>query len=387
MTETEPPHSPDLPRSAETIAVLDFDVPDVPDDPSELEPGTPTQPVRKTTSAPQPPRPARQPKQLAVRIAFLTALLLCLGWGVMQVRDLFNVKRQGPRITNTHAGAAAVAPGPPPDPADALDPSLYEDPDDTTYPGLRASTLLRTHVRQVDLERDDGDGTIVALGDDAIALQAVTVVNLWATWCGPCKAEFSDFQDMFILNQRDRGWGSETRFVPILVDDPENARSAYRTWKTSMPPIHAALIDLKLDQGGVRNALAQIDRLAPKESLPITLLVDCRRKIRWSKMSALDADSFVILANEIDKLRAELRQDKCRIKRPVQPSAPPLLDHTADDATPPEPTPARTGKPCNARRLCTEGENCNNRCCRCPDGVRCNVRSTGIGVCPGKLDD
>ena len=396
MTETEPPPSPDLPSSDETVAFPDDVEPpedaaldDTAFDDSPLaDSGTPTRPVRKLKT----PRSGASPppkKQIVLRVASVAALLLCLGWGVVQIRDLFNAKRQGVRITNT--GQAPAEPAPTADPAtsgDAPGDPLLEDPEEATYLGLPARMFLRTHVKQIDLDSDNGDGEIVRLADGALGLQTVTVVNLWATWCDPCKEEFSLFQNMFTLNQRDRGWGSETRFVPILVDDPENARTAYRTWKTSMPPIHAALVDLQLDQGGVRGALAQIDKLAPKQSLPITLLFDCRRKIRWSRMSALDEEAFIILANEIDKLRAELRQDKCRIKRPVQPAQQP--PPPPEDTDPPPllgtmSTPAR--KPCNAKRLCGDGENCNNRCCRCPIGVKCLVRrESGIGICPGGLD-
>lgn len=44
----------------------------------------------------------------------------------------------------------------------------------------------------------------------------VTVVNLWATWCGPCVAEFPDLVQ---LHNKYRGKGLS--FISVSIDDPE----------------------------------------------------------------------------------------------------------------------------------------------------------------------
>lgn len=177
---------------------------------------------------------------------------------------------------------------------------------------LSADPFLRTHVKR------DGevDGPAIEFAKSgAIASNAVTVVKLWATWCSPCKVDFTRFRTMLSLNRRHRAWGNEVRVVPILVDDEGNERTAYSKWSSTIPDSHVALIDQQLDHNGVRGALEDIKLLRPKWAvLPVTLLFDCRRRIRWFKIGALDDAALVMLANTIDELRAELSRGECKPK-------------------------------------------------------------------------
>lgn len=406
MTAQNPPSRPDDDQpSAETVALTDIDTSHVADRPSadvapspnadELHESVAPDPEvhpeaqcgEDTVKAPAPrarsPRAQSKPRNLrrvVLRTGFFVALVGCLGWGVVEALHWTSIKPKPPRAGGGGGGAEAGAPADVPDPAAELTPSetpADDEPsaldefeiDDASYPGRRALTFLRTHVKQVDSE---GEGSIVELaGSEAIAAQAVTVVNLWATWCKPCRAEFSGFQSMFALNSRHNLWGSETRFVPILVDDAEHARTAYKEYGLSMPPIHASLVDLKLDRGGVRGGLEEME-ISADAALPITLLFDCRRKLRWKAIGALDQAHFNTLADEIDKLRAELRLDKCRIKRQV------AAGGTADT-----PADAPRKPSCNPRKECDAEPGCDScgRECRCPKGQTCNLRPDGQGVC------
>jgi len=63
------------------------------------------------------------------------------------------------------------------------------------------------------------DGDTVSLGD---LRGQVVLINFWATWCGPCRAEMPDIESVY--NQyRDEG------FVVLAVNDaePEQIASAY----------------------------------------------------------------------------------------------------------------------------------------------------------------
>ena len=373
MTAPDPPQDGDAPRSSETVAVLDFTTP------SGLTRAVahasghhaaftpPQQPPRTFSTAPV----ITTPRRLIVTAVFVAALLGSLAWGVAEVRELFRKERQGPRVKDT---GPVVAAGPTDE--DTGEEDL--EPEDAAHPGKRALAFLRTHVR-----RDgEADSPPVKLGESgAIAMQAVTVVNLWATWCGPCKKEFSGFQSMFKLNRRDQAWGPETRFVPILVDDEENARTAYRNWGPTMPDIHAALIDQKLDENGVRGALEQNQLLTGGAPLPVTLVFDCRRRIRWSKVGGLDEAAFVVLANEIDKLRGELGQDKCKPRRSASAAkakpAPPAVPTSA--VVPPAPADSRT---CNNNGKCEPRSHEDCRLCPsdcpCKQGEQCNPRTPAV---------
>jgi thiol-disulfide isomerase/thioredoxin len=368
MPSHAPPPSDDQPRSAETVAIVELDTPPSSPAVSDVPPVLRDPSSRSTNVRPvQPPRGLRS---RAVRATFLAALVASLAWGVLEIRHWLSIKPKPPRAGTTAATPSATGTGlASPSAVEATDTADFDDDDDATYPGLRAFSFLRTHVRK---DQKDGEGPIVELAG-VIAPQAVTVVNLWATWCGPCRSEFAGFKKMFELNQRDQAWGAETRFVPILVDDAENVRTAYATYSGDMPNIHAPLIDLKLDGGGVRGAFSDL-KLPADTGLPVTLLFDCHRRLRWSKASALDEAAFAALADEIDKLRAELRQDKCKPRRSAPTEAP-------------NPEAASTDPPrkssCNQNDKCDPGEDCG-RCpreCRCKDGEKCNIRPDGHGVC------
>jgi cytochrome c biogenesis protein CcmG/thiol:disulfide interchange protein DsbE len=58
------------------------------------------------------------------------------------------------------------------------------------------------------------DGSVFSL---AAQSGKVVLVNLWATWCAPCRAEMAAF-DAYYRKHRDEG----LQFVAISVDDPKD---------------------------------------------------------------------------------------------------------------------------------------------------------------------
>lgn len=80
--------------------------------------------------------------------------------------------------------------------------------------------------------------------------------------------------------------------------------------------------------GGVRPALAQSGLLAEDAELPISLLFDCRRRVRWHHVGELRAADFSRLSEQIDQLRAERDTAACAAPRP----------RVGEDAPPPRPS-------------------------------------------------
>jgi cytochrome c biogenesis protein CcmG, thiol:disulfide interchange protein DsbE len=67
---------------------------------------------------------------------------------------------------------------------------------------------------------------VAALGADSVhvggaAAQPVTLVNIWATWCGPCKAEFPELQALHATYS-----GRGLRVLAISIDSDGDAEVA-----------------------------------------------------------------------------------------------------------------------------------------------------------------
>lgn len=106
------------------------------------------------------------------------------------------------------------------------------------------------------------------------------LINLWATWCGPCVAEFDD---LVTLNRlyRDRG----LEFVSISADDPANKNKALKFLqrKQSSGTHYIYTGDDKYKM---------IDAVDPKwdGALPYTMLIDPDGKVVYSHQGAIELE-------------------------------------------------------------------------------------------------
>ena len=108
------------------------------------------------------------------------------------------------------------------------------------------------------------------------------LINVWATWCGPCTAEFSDFITLSrIYKERD------FEFISISADEVENKDKVLKF--------------LKKKQSSGRNYLFTgedkyklIDVIDPnwQGALPYTMLVEPGGKIVYGKQAAIDAEEL-----------------------------------------------------------------------------------------------
>lgn len=125
---------------------------------------------------------------------------------------------------------------------------------------------------------------------DAVFPAAATlrVVNVWATWCGPCVAEMPD------LKAIDDTFGSEVVIVGVSLDN-------------LVPGITRENVAAFLDKQKIRfpnvfytgNADAIGDRLNFSGEMPVTIVFDRRGKELWRHEGRLDRQKTIAQLREL----------------------------------------------------------------------------------------
>ena len=131
-------------------------------------------------------------------------------------------------------------------------------------------SLARWDAEPVTLEPIDVAGVAKLVKDSGPKL---TVINVWATWCGPCVAELPEFVTM---NRMYRG--RPFRLVTISLDDPEKQAEAIRVLKEN----HVAAANYILKTGDHDAFAEALDKEWPGP-VPYTLVVAPGGKVVYSQ--------------------------------------------------------------------------------------------------------
>lgn len=132
---------------------------------------------------------------------------------------------------------------------------------------------------------------------------AITVINVWAPYCEPCKREFPAFRRLQTM------WDEDVRFLPIQLGEGEPGQLA-----DVMPLAPHHLIDY-VPGGAVQQTLASLDLLSDTTAIPITLVLDCRHQLRW--LQAQEVTDMATFGRSVDALRRELDTPACRVPPPL----------------------------------------------------------------------
>ncbi|SDG44016.1 Thiol-disulfide isomerase or thioredoxin [Sinosporangium album] len=127
------------------------------------------------------------------------------------------------------------------------------------------------------------------LEDGTLSLAAfkgkVVVMNFWASWCAPCRAEAPTLKD---VAERTKGQGVE--FVGIAFkDDKIQAKAFERSYKITYPSIY--------DQPG-KVALA-FQGIMPPAAVPTTLIIDRQGRVAARALGAVKYNDLLNAVNGI----------------------------------------------------------------------------------------
>lgn len=99
------------------------------------------------------------------------------------------------------------------------------------------------------------------------------VINVWASWCGPCRSEMGSLERLFWRYE-----GKKFAMIGISTDDyPDKAQAFLRQYPTSF----AHFIDERL----------LLENMLGADRLPLTVVVDAHGRVAGKYYGARDWDS------------------------------------------------------------------------------------------------
>ena len=118
---------------------------------------------------------------------------------------------------------------------------------------------------------DDLEGNRVALSD---LLGEVVLLNVWATWCAPCRIEMPDLQRL-----HDELGPEGLRVVGVSIDGPR-----------SEAMIERFLDELEIDFQILRDPEDRISGLLSAHAVPLTILIDREGRMQWRHLGPVRSD-------------------------------------------------------------------------------------------------
>ena len=142
-------------------------------------------------------------------------------------------------------------------------------------PGDTAGAPGATSAQSADGRLPDVDLTALSSGEPSSLadIEGPAVINLWATWCAPCRAEIPDFEEVH------QARGDEVRFVGVNIgEDAEDAQAF-------VDDVGATYDQYADADGDVATALSAT-------AMPVTVVIDADGRITTRHLGPLDQDGL-----------------------------------------------------------------------------------------------
>ncbi len=137
------------------------------------------------------------------------------------------------------------------------------------------ASMVKWDAEAVALKPIDDEGVAKLAKNDT---QKLLLVNLWATWCGPCVTELPEFVEINRM-YRNRPFS----FVTISMDEPEKEAAAIKVLKEQ----HVATTNYLLHTKDRDKFAEALDKEWPGP-LPYTVLIAPGGKVLYRKVGAID---------------------------------------------------------------------------------------------------
>jgi thiol-disulfide isomerase/thioredoxin len=137
---------------------------------------------------------------------------------------------------------------------------------------------LFTSKQLPSIEITDLDGNKVNIADYG-KKGKITVINFWATWCGPCKLELNNMAELYADWKKDY----DMEIVAVSIDDSRNIAKV-KTYVNGRAWEYTVLIDANQD----------LKRAINFQAPPFTLLLDKEGNIVSSHTGYKEGDEYIL---------------------------------------------------------------------------------------------